>query len=90
MIPKAEIQFVLRALHRVASDKPDEQGCEQRDKAYGPRLWHEGVALWGAVLNVMELTEDDPHFAAAWAALVVQAREYLAESNAERHGLPQN
>jgi transcriptional regulator with XRE-family HTH domain len=53
-------------------------------------LWHEGVALWGHVLKVAELNENDPNLKSAWEALVVQARKYLAESDAERHGLSRN
>jgi hypothetical protein len=90
MISQAELQIVLRALHRVASDKPDEEALEQRGNDSGPHLWHEGVALWGHVLKVAELNENDPHLKSAWEALVVQARKYLAESDAERRGLSRN
>ncbi len=91
MIAKMELQLVLRALHRVAMDTPTKGGpIETRDNAYGPRLWHEGIALWESVLAITELSEDDPQFSTTWVTLVNQARKYLGESATERHGFSSN
>jgi hypothetical protein len=84
MIFKADLQTVLRALHRVASEKPDERISEEQGNEYGPRLRQEGVSLWNRVSKVTELREDDPAFDVAWKALVTQARKYLGESEVER------
>jgi len=80
---RSELRAVLKALHRIATEKPrDDEELEQRGNAFGTPSWHAAVDLWERALAIADANDADPSFETAWRALVNRARAVLT---ARRH-----